>query len=224
MKKRILAMILAAVCVFALAGCSNKAAETTDSEQNTGAAEVVVDKDAGCVSIQCTVNGTVTEPQHWFIVSKGGSMEDKAVLNTQVTTDEFYNALVQIAGEQMWNKNEGNEFGEGDSIDSCVEKKMGEKDFAKFDVTVSWGGKTYTLKDVVTNASYNGEAYNGSYQIAFSGNLDNQHNAGTGCITCFGGCFMGITSGFDTPMMIGYTPANLPGDGETVEVTYTLCK
>ncbi|MDD6096306.1 MAG: hypothetical protein PUC20_02265, partial [Firmicutes bacterium] len=58
---------------------------------------------------------------------------------------------------------------------------------------------------------------------AFAGNLDNQHKEKTGCITCFGGCYMGITSGYDTPMMIEYTPKNLPDDAETiVKVTYTL--
>lgn len=76
--------------------------------------------------------------------------------------------------------------------------------------------------DVITDAEFKGKPYKGSYKVAFAGNLDNQHDEKTGCITCFGGCYMGITSGYDTPMMIKYTPKNLPEVGKTVKVTYTL--
>ena len=40
-------------------------------------------------------------------------------------------------------------------------------------MTVSWGGKDYDLKDVITDPTYKGKAYDGSYEIGFSGNLEN---------------------------------------------------
>ena len=149
-------------------------------------------------------------------------MEKNTVLSTKVSTDDFYNALETVAGKKVWNDGAVKDFGVDESLDECLAKGQGSKDFAKLNLTVSWGGKTYKLSDVVTNAKYKDVEYKGSYDIAFAGNLDNQHKAKTGCITCFGGCYMGITSGHDTPMMIEYDPANLPAVGETVTVTYTL--
>ena len=182
---------------------------------------IAYDAAAKTVSFTCKVTGN-KKPAHWFIVNETGSMAGKTLLTTKVTTDDFYDALVTVAGKKVWNDVAGNKFGADESIDDQLNKNVGSKDFAKFDLTVSWGGKTFPLSKVVTNPTYKGQAYKGSYDIAFAGNLDNQHEAKTGCITCFGGCYMGITSGHDTPMMIEYTPANLPKAGKTVTVTYTV--
>lgn len=176
---------------------------------------------AKTVSFTCKVTGN-KKPAHWFIVNETGSMAGKTLLTTKVTTDDFYDALVAVAGKNVWNDVAGNEFGADESIDDQLNKNVGNKNFAKFDLRVSWGGKTFPLSKVVTKPTYKGQAYKGTYDIAFAGNLDNQHKAKTGCITCFGGCYMGITSGHDTPMMIEYTPANLPKAGKTVTVTYTV--
>lgn len=184
--------------------------------------EISNDTTAHTVTLQCQVANNSKAAEHWFIVSKGGSMEENTVLTTNVSTDDFYYALEAVAGSKVWNSGSVASFEDGITLDQLVKGGDGNADFAKFDVTVSWGGNTYKLSDVISEASHNGKAYDGTYDIAFAGNLENQHKAGTGCITCFGGCFMGITSGHDTPMMIGYTPKNLPAVGETVTVTYTL--
>ena len=184
---------------------------------------LVYNKGTKTVTFDCKVTDKRNaKPAHWFIVNENGSMAGKTLLTTKVTTDDFYNAIEAVAGKKVWNDVAGNEFGADESIDDQLNKSVGSKDFAKFDLTVSWGGKTFPLSKVVTKPTYKGEAYKGSYDIAFAGNLDNQHKAKTGCITCFGGCYMGITSGHDTPMMIEYTPANLPKAGKTVTVTYTV--
>lgn len=201
--------------------CGSSDSSDNSGDSNVASSEATVDKDAKTVSIDCTVNDSVKNPSHWFIVNNDGSMADKSILNTPVTTDDFYTALTEIAGEKVWNDSDAS-FGEDQSIDDMLKDNVGHPDFAKFDVTVSYGGKDYALKDIITEPTYKGKAYDGSYEIAFAGNLDNQREAKTGCITCFGGCYMGITSGFDTPMMIEYTPANLPDGGEVVTVTYTL--
>ena len=174
-------------------------------------------------TIACKVAKKDSGVKHWFIVSEGGSMEGKTVLTTETSTDDFYNMLTAVAGNKMWNSGSVKDFGDGVTLDELVKDGKGSADYAKFDVTVSWGGKEYKLSDIITGASHDKSgAYNGDYEIAFCGNLDNQHKAKTGCITCFGGCYMGITSGHDTPMYIKYNPKNLPAVGETVIVKYNL--
>ena len=174
-------------------------------------------------TIACKVAKKDSGVKHWFIVSEGGSMEGKTVLTTETSTDDFYNMLTAVAGNKMWNSGSVKDFGDGVTLDELVKDGKGSADYAKFDVTVSWGGKEYKLSDIITGASHDKSgAYNGDYEIAFCGNLDNQHEAKTGCITCFGGCYMGITSGHDTPMYIKYNPKNLPAVGETVIVKYNL--
>lgn len=222
MKKFLPILLIALIAMFSLSACGSKS-EKSEEASEKASTEATVDKDAGTVSIDCVVNGAIKSPKHWFIVNKDGSMAKKSILNTAVTTDDFYKALTEVAGEKVWNDTD-TEFGEDQSIEDLLKEGTGHSDFAKFKVTVSWGGKDYDLKDVITNPTYKGKAYEGSYEIGFSGNLENQRSEKTGCITCFGGCYMGITSGFDTPMMIEYKPANLPDDGETVKVTYTLVK
>lgn len=222
MKKFLPILLIALIAMFSLSACGSKSEKSKEASEKAST-EATVDKDAGTVSIDCVVNGAVKSPKHWFIVNKDGSMAKKSILNTAVTTDDFYKALTEVAGEKVWNDTD-TEFGEDQSIQDLLKEGTGHSDFAKFKVTVSWGGKDYDLKDVITDPTYKGKAYDGSYEIGFSGNLENQRSAKTGCITCFGGCYMGITSGFDTPMMIEYKPANLPDDGETVKVTYTLVK
>ena len=176
------------------------------------------------VSIKCTVKKNDADAAHWFIVSKGGSVEENTVLTTNVSTTDFYNTLAALTSKKMWNTGSVVSFKDGLTLDQLVKEGKGSADYAKFDVTVSWGGKDYKLSDVITNAKHDsiGGDYKGDYQVAFAGNLANQNKAKTGCITCFGGCYMGITSGHDTPMMIEYNPANLPAVGDTVTVTYTL--
>lgn len=184
---------------------------------------LVFNKAAKTVTFKCTVTDKVKEkPAHWFIVNENGKMAGKTLLTTKVTTDDFYDVLKVVTGEKMWNTSDKVSLGSDQSIDDALNKGIGNKDYAKLNLTVSWGGKTYSLPEVITNPVFNGKAYKGDYDIAFGGNIDNQHNAKTGCITCFGGCHMGITSGHDTPMMIEYTPANLPAAGQEVTVTYTV--
>lgn len=214
MKKKIslLMLVLSAVLLFS---CGKNAAT-----ESNGSDKVVVDKANKSVTIECTVSD-LGRHKHWFVVNKDGSMAGNTVLTTAVTTDDFYNGIAEIAGDKIWNDKKI-KFDDDKSIDDMVAEGVGHSDFAKFDVTVSWGGKTYPLSDVITDAEFKGKPYKGSYKVAFAGNLDNQHDEKTGCITCFGGCYMGITSGYDTPMMIKYTPKNLPEVGKTVKVTYTL--
>lgn len=184
---------------------------------------LVFNKAAKTVTFDCKVTDKAKgDLQHWFIVSENGNKAGNTLLTTKVTTDDFFYGLEAVAGQKVWNDSDKVSLKTDESIDNAVSNGVGNKDYAKFNLTVTWGGKTYKLSDIVTKPEFNGKAYNGSYDIAYGGNLANQHNAKTGCITCFGGCHMGISSGHDTPMMIKYTPANLPEVGQTVTVTYTV--
>lgn len=185
----------------------------------------VVDKDAKTVTIKCTVTDKVNSKEsikHWFIVNEKGGKAKEALLNTAVSTDDFYNAIRSVAGDRMWNNKYGVQFKGPESIDDQIAKNIGSTNYAKFDTTVTWGDKTYKLSDIITKPEYDGEKYDGSYDIAFAGNIDSQRKIPTGCITCFGGCWLGITSGHDTKMDVRYVPENLPAKGQTVTVTYTL--
>ena len=158
------------IAMFSLSACGSKSEKSKEASEKAST-EATVDKDAGTVSIDCVVNGAVKSPKHWFIVNKDGSMAKKSILNTAVTTDDFYKALTEVAGEKVWNDTD-TEFGEDQSIEDLLKEGTGHSDFAKFKVTVSWGGKDYDLKDVITDPTYKGKAYDGSYEIGFSGNLE----------------------------------------------------
>lgn len=221
MKKFLVLALVSIMSLMALCSCGSGSDGDSEAAAENSAKAITVDKDSNSVTIDCTVASS-DDNKHWFIVNKDGSMAKNTVLVTDVSTDDFYNALAEIAGEKVWNDTDTT-FESNQSINDLLAEGIGHDDFAKFDVTVSWDGNTYALDEVITNASFEGKAYDGNYDIAFAGNLDNQHKEKTGCITCFGGCYMGITTGYDTPMMIEYTPKNLPDDAETiVKVTYTL--
>ena len=174
MKKFLPILLIALIAMFSLSACGSKSEKSKEASEKAST-EATVDKDAGTVSIDCVVNGAVKSPKHWFIVNKDGSMAKKSILNTAVTTDDFYKALTEVAGEKVWNDTD-TEFGEDQSIQDLLKEGTGHSDFAKFKVTVSWGGKDYDLKDVITDPTYKGKAYDGSYEIGFSGNLENQRS------------------------------------------------
>lgn len=187
---------------------------------------LVVDQAAKTVSLECTATdkaNTRLAIMHNFIMNEKAKEANKGLFTTKVTTDDFYNAIESVAGKNMWNDKAGVSFNYTESIDDQVAKGIGNANFAKFEVSVTVDGKTYPLTEIIKSVMYNRTYYSGSFDVAFAGNLETQKADKTGCITCLGSCYQGITACNYTPNKVHYMPnKTILAPGKTVTVTYKL--
>lgn len=187
---------------------------------------LVVNQAAKTVSINCTATdnaNTRLAIMHNFIMNEKAKEANKGLFTTKVTTDDFYNAIESVAGKNMWNDKAGVSFNYTESIDDQVAKGIGNANFAKFEVSVTVDGKIYPLAEIIKSVMYNRTYYSGSFDVAFAGNLETQRADKTGCITCLGSCYQGITACNYTPNKVHYMPnKTILAPGKTVTVTYKL--
>ena len=238
MKKKLIALMMLLAMVFCLAACGGggdaepaeeAADETTEAveeqaedqseEAETAAApeDIIVDKEAGTVTITAQVNGTFFDQSTMhYIVFKDGGAGDKAMMAAYCDSQDFYNAMIEAGGEP-WNTTT-------DKI------KDGEfTDGQKVNITFTWDGQTEPVEMVDTLRSDEGAF---DVDMRFSGNQANNAECGSGCIACLNSCWAGITSnaayGFnaiDSGSMTAYlNDAVMPEDGTNVTATFTLVK
>ena len=194
-------------------------AEDQSEEAETAAApeDIIVDKEAGTVTITAQVNGTFFDQSTMhYIVFKDGGAGDKAMMAAYCDSQDFYNAMIEAGGEP-WNTTT-------DKI------KDGEfTDGQKVNITFTWDGQTEPVEMVDTLRSDEGAF---DVDMRFSGNQANNAECGSGCIACLNSCWAGITSnaayGFnaiDSGSMTAYlNDAVMPEDGTNVTATFTLVK
>ncbi len=237
MKKKSLIMLLMLalammMCFAACGGGSSEesaepeqetAEEVTEEETSEEAPEataaapedVVVDTENKSVTITAQVNATfIDQSTMHFCVNKDGSMGDKCMFAAYCTPEDFYNGMIEAGGEP-WNtttdKINNGEFTDGQKVD----------------VTLTWEGQSapVPLADVVKTAD--GKL---DIDMRFSGNLQNNKDCGSGCISCLNSCWAGITSnaayGFnaiDSGEVSAYLDeSTAPEDGTDVQITFTL--
>ena len=179
--------------------------------------DIIVDKEAGTVTITAQVNGTFFDQSTMhYIVFKDGGVGDKAMMAAYCDSQDFYNAMIEAGGEP-WNTT-------SDKI------KSGEfTDGQKVNITFTWDGQTEPVEMVDTLKSDNGAF---DVDMRFSGNQANNAECGSGCIACLNSCWAGITSnaayGFDaidSGSVTAYlNDAVMPEDGTNVQATFTLVK
>jgi len=233
MKKKLIALMMMLAMIFCLAACgggdTEPAEEATDNsveateEQSesteTAAApeDIIVDKEAGTVTLTAQVNGTFFDQSTMhYIVFKDGGVGDKAMMAAYCDSQDFYNAMIEAGGEP-WNttsdKIEAGEFTDGQKVN----------------ISFTWDGQTEPVQMVDTLRSDEGAF---DVDMRFSGNQANNAEAGSGCIACLNSCWAGITSnaayGFDTidsgKRTAYLNDAVMPEDGTDVTVTFTLVK
>ena len=231
MKKKLIALMLMLAMAFCLAACGGGSEPAEEPEDNTAEAaeeqadtaktaapeDIIVDKDAGTVTITAQVNGTFfDQPTMHYIVFKDGGVGDKAMMAAYCDSQDFYNAMIEAGGEP-WNttsdKIENGEFTDGQKVN----------------ITFTWDGQSEPVEMVDTVRSDEGAF---DVDMRFSGNQANNKECGSGCIACLNSCWAGITSnaayGYDTidsgSRTVYLNDAVMPEDGTDVQATFTLVK
>lgn len=234
MKKKLIAFMMMLAMVFCLAACggsgdSEPAEEAADNtaeaaeeqaepaEEAPAPEDIIVDKEAGTVTITAQVNGTFFDQSTMhYIVFKDGGVGDKAMMAAYCDSQDFYNAMIEAGGEP-WNTT-------SDKI------KSGEfTDGQKVNITFTWDGQAEPVEMVDTVKSDNGAF---DVDMRFSGNQANNAECGSGCIACLNSCWAGITSNaaygydaIDSGSVTAYlNDAVMPEDGTNVQATFTLVK
>ena len=240
MKKKLIALMLMLAMMFCLAACGGGDSETPEAETDqteavddaeaedadgdaagdTAAAapeDIIVDEEAGTVTVTATVNGTFFDQStmHCVVFQDGGA-GDAAMMAAYCDSQDFYDAMIKAGGEP-WNttdaKLEDGEFTDGQKVD----------------VTLTWEGQDEPVALVDALKTDDGKP---NVDMRFSGNQANNKEAGSGCIACLNSCWAGITS--NAAYAFGAIDAGnpkvylddsvMPGDGTDVHVTFTLVK
>lgn len=232
MKKQLLVLMLGLLMIFSLAACggsgdaepaaddSQQAEVTEEAVEETPATapeDIIVDEEAGTVTVTAQVNGTFFDQSTMHcVVFKDGGAADGAMMAAYCDSQDFFNAMVQAGGEP-WNttdaKLEDGEFTDGQKVD----------------VTITWEGQDTPVALVDALKTDDGKP---DVDIRFSGNQQGNKEAGSGCICCLNSCWAGITS--NAAYAFGAIDAGnphvylddsvMPADGTDVQVTFTLVK
>lgn len=232
--KLLMLTVVAAGLVLAV-GCGGKT-ETKDQSSNqapttakeeaakeetvngvTKANPILVDKQAGTVTVLAQVNGKyLYEPTRHGVVTETGKNGEKPIFKAFADPVAFYNGLVEIGakpGDNMTMENKDKTHVAGDALD----------------VTVTWNGagKDYKLDEVIKES--NGKPLD----IRFGGNLKNAQEKKTGCLICLDSCPVGITSNstytygaVEDRKEVGFTGNKevLPADGTFLAITLKVKK
>lgn len=227
MKKKLIALMMMLAMVFCLAACGGGSAEPAEPEEAEPAEEaeetapaaapedIVVDEEAGTVTITATVNGTFFDQSTMHcVVFKDGGAGDAAMLAAYCDSQDFYDAMIQ-AGGTPWN-----------TTDARLED--GEfTDGQKVSVSFTWEGQDtpVALADAV-------KTDDGKLEIdqRFSGNQIGNKEAGSGCIACLNSCWAGVTSNaaygynaIDSGEVSAFlNDSVMPADGTDVQITFAL--
>ena len=219
MKKKLIALMMMLAMVFCLAACggnSEPAEEETpepetqeETSEETAAApaapeDIVVDAEAGTVTITAQVNGTFFDQSTMHcVVFKDGGAGDKAM-------------MVEAGGEPWCT--DGSHLEDGEFTDG-----------QKVDVSFTWDGQTEPVALADALKTDDGRP---DVDMRFSGNQQGNKEAGSGCIACLNSCWAGITSNaayafgaIDSGNPHVYLDDSvMPADGTDVTVTFTLQK
>ena len=224
-KKAIMAAVLF-VIMMVFVGCSSNdegdsAADNAKSPDQVASVSlenpIVVDKEAGTVTVLSQVNGKyLTEATRHASVFKEGSNGAKSVFTSYGNHEDFYNALVEIGAEP------GNNMTPDNAATTHVEG-------TPIDMKITWDGadKAYDVNEVINDS--NGK----EIAFKFGGNHDRSIEKHTGCLTCLDSCPVGIISNsaytygaVETTKEVEFTGNKdvLPEDGTYVATVYSIAK
>ena len=139
---------------------------------------MVVNKEAGTISIYAYVNGKYLETAtRHAVVFDDGNFGGKSIYGTRANQNDFYEALMEIGakpGNNMTPENSEKTHVEGDIMD----------------IKVTWDGaeKEYDLGETIVDSNGN------EFEFHFGGNQGRAKDKHTGCITCLDSCPVGLIS------------------------------
>ena len=226
--KKFLVLLLGIMMMFSFAACGgsgdaepaaddSKQEETAEETAPAASEDLVVDEEAGTVTVTAQVNGTFFDQStmHCVVFSDGGA-GDAAMMAAYCDSQDFYDAMIKAGGEP-WNttdaKLEDGQFTDGQKVD----------------VSIKWEGQDepVALADALKTDDGKPEV-----DMRFSGNQANNAEAGSGCICCLNSCWAGITSNAAYPFgaidagnpHVYLDESVMPADGTDVQVTFTIAK
>lgn len=181
---------------------------------------IKVDKANKSVSVTATVNNTDKKSMHYVVTKNAGASKDNPYFVTDATPAELNAAFGKISAK-AWNTNSnfktdakvaqaGNK-----TIDELAQSGVGNKNYTKFDITIQNGNQTIKMVDTLTGAKDND-----NFSMIYS-NVANNHNAGSGCLTCNTSCYAGVVTNEFKTWAEPFVPQNMPAKGTTVTITYT---
>lgn len=181
---------------------------------------IKVDKANKSVSVTATVNNTETKSIHYVVTKNAGASKDNPYFVTDATPAELNAALGKISAK-AWNTNPnfktdakvaqaGNK-----TIDELAQSGIGNKNYTKFDINIQNGNQTIKMVETLKGAKDND-----NFSMIYS-NVANNHNAGSGCLTCNTSCYAGVVTNEFKTWAEPFVPQNMPAKGTTVTITYT---
>lgn len=180
---------------------------------------IKVDKANKSVSVTATVNNADAKSMHYVVYKNGGAAKTSYFV-TDATPAELNAALGKISAK-AWNTNSnfktdakvaqaGNK-----TIDELAQSGVGNKNYTKFDINIQNGNQTIKMVDTLTGAKDND-----NFSMIYS-NVANNHNAGSGCLTCNTSCYAGVVTNEFKTWAEPFVPQKMPAKGTTVTITYT---
>lgn len=180
---------------------------------------IKVDKANKSVSVTATVNNADAKSMH-YVVYKNGVAAKTSYFVTDATPAELNAALGKISAK-AWNTNSnfktdakvaqaGNK-----TIDELAQSGIGNKNYTKFDITIKNGDQDIKMVNTLTGAKDND-----NFSMIYS-NVANNHNAGSGCLTCNTSCYAGVVTNEFKTWAEPFVPQDMPAKGTTVTITYT---
>mgnify|MGYP002727696009 CR=1 FL=1 len=180
---------------------------------------IKVDKANKSVSVTATVNNADAKSMHYVVYKNGGAAKTSYFV-TDATPAELNAALGKISAK-TWNTNSnfktdakvaqaGNK-----TIDELAQSGIGNKNYTKFDINIQNGNQTIKMVETLKGAKDND-----NFSMIYS-NVANNHNAGSGCLTCNTSCYAGVVTNEFKTGAEPFVPQNMPAKGTTVTITYT---
>lgn len=180
---------------------------------------IKVDKANKSVSVTATVNNADAKSMHYVVYKNGGAAKTSYFV-TDATPAELNAALGKISAK-AWNTNSnfktdakvaqaGNK-----TIDELAQSGIGNKNYTKFDINIQNGNQTIKMVETLKGAKDND-----NFSMIYS-NVANNHNVGSGCLTCNTSCYAGVVTNEFKTWAEPFVPQNMPAKGTTVTITYT---
>lgn len=181
---------------------------------------IKVDKANKSVSVTATVNNTDKKSMHYVVTKNAGASKGNPYFVTDATPAELNAALGKISAK-AWNTNSNfktdakvAQAGK-QTIDELAQSGVGNKNYTKFDINIQNGNQTIKMVDTLTGAKDND-----NFSMIYS-NVANNHNAGSGCLTCNTSCYAGVVTNEFKTWAEPFVPQKMPAKGTTVTITYT---
>ena len=175
---------------------------------------IKVDKANKSVSVTATVNNADAKSMHYVVYKNGGAAKTSYFV-TDATPAELNAALGKISANPNFKKDAKVAQAGNKTIDELAQSGIGNKNYTKLDITIKNGDQDIQMVKTLTGAKDND-----NFSMIYS-NVANNHNAGSGCLTCNTSCYAGVVTNEFKTWAEPFVPQNMPAKGTTVTITYT---